>query len=60
MRWLRKVRGGLATAWELNTGLWNGPHWWLVPVLWILLPAAILLVFVHSVPMAAPFVYSIF
>jgi len=60
VRLLRKIKGGLATAWELNVSLWRGPNWWLVPVLWILLPAAALLVFLNSVPVVAPFVYTVF
>ena len=40
--------------------LWQGPNWWLVPVVLILLPAAALLVFLNTVPIVAPFVYTVF
>ena len=60
MRTIRKLRSGLATCWELIANLWGGPNWWLVPVVLILLPAAALLVFIGTVPMVAPFVYTIF
>lgn len=60
MRVLKKIRGGLATSWELIVSLWRGPNWWLVPVVLILLPAAALLVFLEAVPVVAPFVYTVF
>jgi hypothetical protein len=55
-----KVRVGAATASELVRMLWNGPFWWLVPVLALLLPAAILFVVLQAVPWVAPFVYTVF
>jgi len=57
---LKKTRGGVATSWELIVNLWHGPNWWLVPVVLILLPAAVLLVFLNTVPIVAPFVYTVF
>lgn len=60
MRVLKKIRGGAATAWELIVSVWRGPNWWLVPVVLILLPTALLLVFLNSVPLVAPFVYTVF
>ncbi|MDA1267029.1 MAG: DUF5989 family protein [Planctomycetota bacterium] len=57
---LKKARGGVATSWELIVNLWQGPNWWLVPVVLILLPAAALLVFLNTVPIVAPFVYTVF
>lgn len=60
VRLLKKIRGGLQTAWELIVSVWRGPHWWLVPVVLILLPAAALLVFLQTVPIVAPFVYTVF
>jgi hypothetical protein len=60
MRILRKLKRGLATCWELIVNLWRGPHWWLVPVVLILIPAAALLVFLETVPVVAPFVYTVF
>ena len=51
---------GTSTAAELIRGLWQGPFWWLVPVILLLLPAAILFVFLQAVPFVAPFVYTVF
>lgn len=51
---------GLASVGALLRGLWNGPRWWLVPVVLILLPIAALLVFLQAVPLVAPFVYAVF
>jgi hypothetical protein len=51
---------GTSTASELIRGLWRGPYWWLVPVLLLLLPAAVLFVFLQAVPFVAPFVYTVF
>jgi len=53
------IRTGVATAVELVKALWNGPYWWLVPVAALLLPAAILFVFLQAVPLVAPFVYTV-
>lgn len=60
LRILGKVRGGASTAAELIGALWRGPHWWLVPVMAVLLPASLVFVLLHAVPMAAPFVYTLF
>lgn len=60
MKLFRKLRGGMATAGELIVQVWRGPNWWLVPVVLILLPAALLLVFLQTVPLVAPFVYTVF
>lgn len=49
-----------STAGELMKGLWNGPYWWLVPVVALLLPAAIVFIFLQAVPLVAPFVYTVF
>ncbi|MFT7671394.1 MAG: hypothetical protein ACI8X5_004112 [Planctomycetota bacterium] len=51
---------GSSTATELVRGLWQGPFWWLVPVILLLLPAALLFVFLQAVPFVAPFVYTVF
>lgn len=59
MRLLGRVRSGWDTALELLKGLWNGPYWWLVPVVVLLLPAAVLFVFLQAVPLVAPFVYTV-
>ena len=60
MRLFRKLSRGGATSWELILNLWRGPYWWLVPVVLILIPAAALLVFLETVPVVAPFVYTMF
>jgi len=39
---------------------WSGPYWWLVPVVLLLLPAAVILIFLKAVPLVAPFVYTVF
>lgn len=56
----RKLRTGLATAGELIRGLWNGPYWWLVPAMLVLLPAALVFVAIQGMPLVAPFVYTLF
>jgi hypothetical protein len=59
MRLLTNVRSGFSTAGELIRALWRGPYWWLVPVVALLLPAAVLFVFLQAVPLVAPFVYTV-
>lgn len=53
------LRSGCTTSVELLKGIWNGPYWWLVPVVVLLLPAALLFIFLHTVPVVAPFVYTV-
>jgi len=60
MRYLRSIRIGFSTAVDLIRGLYNGPYWWLAPVVLLLLPAAIIFIFLQAVPYVAPFVYTIF
>lgn len=57
---IRSLRIGFSTAVELVRGLYNGPYWWLAPVILFLLPAAVVFVFLQAVPYVAPFVYTIF
>ncbi len=57
---LRSLNLGLRTAGELVRALWRGPYWWLVPVVALLLPAALVFVFLQAVPLVAPFVYTVF
>ncbi|MFT7485567.1 MAG: hypothetical protein ACI9F9_001417 [Candidatus Paceibacteria bacterium] len=59
-RWMSSVKTGTATAVELIRGLWQGPFWWMVPIVLLLLPAAVLFVFLQAVPFVAPFVYTVF
>lgn len=60
MQWWTQVRGGMATAGELVRSMWNGPYWWLVPAVLVLLPAAIIFVVLQAAPLVAPFVYTVF
>ncbi len=59
-RTLTSMKTGSGTAIELLRGLWQGPFWWMVPVVLLLLPAAVLFVFLQAVPFVAPFVYTVF
>ena len=59
MRILNKLVWGVRTAGELIVSIWRGPHWWLVPVVLLLLPVAVLLVLVETVPIVGSFVYTI-
>lgn len=56
----KRLRTGFGTAVELLKALWKGPYWWLVPVVVVLLPAALLFVLLQAVPVVAPFVYTLF
>ncbi len=55
-----KTKTRFATIVVLIRSLWNGPYWWLVPALFILLPAAAIFIFLQAVPIVAPFVYTVF
>jgi len=50
----------MSTAGELIVSWWQGPYWWLLPVLLLILPAAIIFVVLQAVPLVAPFVYTVF
>jgi len=60
LRVLRRVRLGFSTVGELLRSMWQGPYWWLVPAVIVLLPAAVVFVLLQVVPIAAPFVYTLF
>ena len=60
MRLFRSIGVGAATSLELLRGLWGGPYWWTVPLVVLLLPAAVVFVFLQAMPAVAPFVYSVF
>ena len=60
MRWIRNIGMGFTTAADLVRGLYRGPYWWLAPVVLLLLPAAVIFIFLQAVPLVAPFVYTIF
>jgi hypothetical protein len=49
-----------ATTIELLRAMWDGPFWWLVPLVVFLLPAAVIFVFLQAAPLVAPFVYTVF
>ncbi len=59
-RFLVSAQTRCATALELVRALWDGPFWWLVPVVVILLPAAAVFIFLQAAPLVAPFVYTVF
>jgi hypothetical protein len=59
MKWISALGSGASTTKELIKHLWNGPYWWLVPVVALLLPAALLFVFLQAAPLVAPFVYTV-
>ncbi len=59
-RRLQRIGIGLGTAQELVVAMWRGPFWWMVPVLAILLPVALLLILLQITPAVAPFVYTVF
>lgn len=58
MRGTGSIAEGFRTAWELLRGPWNGPYGYLVPLVVLSLPAAILFVFLRAVPYVAPLVHS--
>ncbi len=60
MRLLTSIKSGSSTSVELIRSLWRGPLWFLVPLIVLLLPAALVLVFLQAVPVVAPFVYTVF
>lgn len=59
-RFLTATRTRFRTALELITAMWDGPYWWLVPVVLLLLPAALVFIFLQAAPLVAPFVYTVF
>jgi hypothetical protein len=59
-RFLTATRTRFRTATELIAALWDGPYWWLVPVVLLLLPAALIFIFLQAAPLVAPFVYTVF
>lgn len=59
-RFLSAARTRFRTAFELLVSLWDGPYWWLVPVVLLLLPAALVFIFLQAAPLVAPFVYTVF
>ena len=50
----------IATVYELIRGLLNNGYWWLIPLVFILLPISLGFIIVQAVPIVAPFVYTLF
>ncbi|MEM1448056.1 MAG: hypothetical protein AAGI22_03040 [Planctomycetota bacterium] len=59
-QFVRSVSSGTATVLELLRAVWRGPYWYVVPLVVLMLPAAVVLVFLQAVPVVAPFVYTVF
>ena len=57
---INRIGSALNTVRELIGAMWRGPNWWLVPLILFLLPAALVFVVLQAVPLAAPFVYTLF
>jgi len=57
---LQSVRTRFSTAWELLCALWTGPHWYLVPLVVLLLCVSVVFIFLQAAPLVAPFVYTVF
>ncbi len=57
---LRRLGSAFSTVLELLRGLSRGRNWWLIPVIFILLPFALVFVLLQAVPVVAPFVYTLF
>jgi hypothetical protein len=55
-----RIKSGVTTVGELLGNLWRGPFWWTVPLIVLLIPAAIFFVLLQAVPMVSPFIYTIF
>src|SRR5262245_52726974 len=58
-RLLTAYRSRFGTCIELRKALCDGPYCWLVPVVLLLLPAALILIFLQAAPLVAPFVYTV-
>jgi hypothetical protein len=59
-RWWHGLRDGIGTACELVRALWYGPYWWLAPFVVLLLPTAVVFILLKTIPLVAPFVYTLF
>jgi hypothetical protein len=56
----QSLRQRFATGFELVGAFWNGPFWWMVPLVIMLLLAATVLIMLQAAPAIAPFVYALF
>ena len=52
-------RDNVATTRELLAFIWQGRHWWLTPIIVILILMSALVVFLESSALA-PFIYALF
>jgi hypothetical protein len=59
-RWWQRWSSGASTLVELFGAVAGGRLWWLAPLLALLIPIALVLVFLQAVPLVAPFVYTLF
>jgi hypothetical protein len=59
-RLVSKIRARVRAALELIRECWRGPYWWLVPIVLVLLPTAVVFACLHAAPLVAPFVYTVF
>jgi len=48
------------TLLELLVGLHRSGYWWLIPLIIILLPLSLFFIVAQTVPIVAPFVYTLF
>ena len=55
----RSIWAWFTTGTELIVAFWNGPFWWMVPMVLMLLIASVVFIALKAAPMIAPFVYSI-
>ncbi len=59
-RFWNACAGWFATSIELIGAFWQGPYWWLVPVVIMLLMASIVLIALQAAPLISPMVYALF
>ena len=60
MKFLEASQTYLSTAVELICGLHKSGYWWLIPLMIILFPLSLLFIIAQTVPVVAPFVYTLF
>ncbi|MGI9227853.1 MAG: DUF5989 family protein [Gammaproteobacteria bacterium] len=50
----------ITTLSQLLRGLHKSGHWWLIPLIILMLPLSLFFILVQAVPIVAPFVYTLF
>ena len=60
MRFISSTHSFVSTLFELVRGLHRSGYWWLIPLIIILLPLSLFFIFAQTVPIVAPFVYTLF